>query len=387
MASLFLRMRLVHWIGMALLLVNALAFTDNTVSRVIQFVLIAVLIVHDIDEKRWGVDALSAIARYFQHFADKDLSVKCDVNTSLNAEMGDMVSTIDQFREEIRGALVDIKQVADTNQNVAKKLTDTSKTMGQRITQEVAAVSRAKQYMQEMQGLSQAVTQRADQTNIQVTGANQQLQASRQNIGTMAEMVDEHVRASNDITENFAKLSENALKIKDVLAVINGIADQTNLLALNAAIEAARAGEHGRGFSVVADEVRGLSQSTQNSLTEINEIISAITSAIDLAGKKVEHQKSSLEALKITSSEAADVIVSACDVMQEVAELTGQRSQQGNSNIHSINKKVEEVLVEVDQLAVSTGMSEKDIGYLLTIANDLSATVDSLRNKVAVFKT
>lgn len=99
----------------------------------------------------------------------------------------------------------------------------------------------------------------------------------------------EELAASSQESSTIAQIAAREVNgISDILTVIRRVAKQTNLLGINASIEAARAGEQGRGFSVVAEEVRKLSEESNQSARNIDEMLYKFRESVIRVQKNVE---------------------------------------------------------------------------------------------------
>ncbi len=122
------------------------------------------------------------------------------------------------------------------------------------------------------------------------------------------------------------ELAEETEKIGHVMNEIQGIADQTNLLALNAAIEAARAGEHGRGFSVVADEVRALSNRTHSATEQIKVSVGEIQSTLMALSETMNKGKASADECVNQAKHAERVVNNVYESITMISDLAMQIS-------------------------------------------------------------
>ncbi len=111
-----------------------------------------------------------------------------------------------------------------------------------------------------------------------------------------------------DLNTTIDGVNKMADEITDVLAFIKQIADETKMLGLNAAIEAARAGEAGRGFGVVAEEIRKLSDESKQTVISIRELITEIKNNVaDTVNKSQLNLDASQEQAAATEEISASV--------------------------------------------------------------------------------
>lgn len=315
------------------------ARVDALVFAIFQVVLVSIITVFFIG---FLLKPLSNIMVAMKRLAQGDLTARVKITTNdeisgiangmneVAQNIQDIVTGISKATQQISTEVDEVKVQTESNHQVLNHHRSVTETVVSKIESMNVTVETVAHNASEALSCTQKTNQQTSESKHQV----------KESVVSVNTLLQEITKMENDIQN----MSENAVKIASVLTVIGDIADQTNLLALNAAIEAARAGEQGRGFAVVADEVRALASRTQESTSEINDMLKKLNSGTTSAVSSIENTKTSC--LRVV--EQTNLVDSNLDVMtgsveeinrfnSHISEITTTQSQASNDIRNSMN--------------------------------------------------
>jgi methyl-accepting chemotaxis protein len=300
--------------------------------------------------------------------ADGDLTAQVTVDT--RDEIGQMANAFNEAIARMREAIDALHGNATAIAESSQRLSSVS----QELNGSAAETSNEADYV------STAAEQVARTVDAVAAGTHQMTAAIREISSGASEattVASQAVTATESSNQAVARLSRSSAEIGEVVKVINSIAGQINLLALNATIEAARAGEAGRGFTVVASEVKDLSQETARATEDITARIETI-------------QDDSLAAVKAID-EIGQIVGRINEIQATIASAVEEQSAttnemtRGVDEVASGSSHIADGLVAVVGAAMLTTRSavatERAAGELAGTAAELNAIVQRFRTE------
>ena len=283
---------------------------------------------------------------------DGDLRVRMQVHGAddLAAISTALNTAVAQLRDSMQGVGREGQSLDDTVRSLGSQAAGSLSAVEQQQAQMSQIATAATQMAATAQSVAQSCEQAAQEAGQTREIANQSNQRSARTSASMREL-SERLAGS---AQTLHKLRQQTEQITRVVDVIKGIAEQTNLLALNAAIEAARAGEQGRGFAVVADEVRSLSQRTQNSTAEIAQTVGDLHKVVGQSVAEMEqamHQaEGDVDNVLAMSADLDGIVESVQRVSDRLAQIATAAEQQAatadevSGNIQQVDQAASELL-------------------------------------------
>lgn len=291
--------------------------------------------------------------------SEGDLSKRAEVTPDVFGSMADafnlMADGLSELVKEVKNSADDIGQKSAVVNEIIQKLQKGVEIEKQEMEKVISLIEEA----------SNIATQTSEKTKIATDVSKEALDAITKGNEIVTETINsmQLIRtAVQGINRRMKLLGEKLMEISTISTLISDIANRTNLLALNASIEAARAGESGRGFVVIAEEIRTLSEKTAKSSHSIADIIAGIQEEATAVTRNLEEETNYVEIGTNMVSKTTDIF----------------------ETIDSIIKKIGQIIIEINESAIKQKeITDYEVGSIRDVKSVIEITTritDELTN-------
>lgn len=333
------------------------------------------------------ISIISNLNKHFDAISNGDLTNKYEIKS--NDEIGKLTDNINKMQnflieliKKIMNETGTLEGVVNVLNNYMTKLNNdiegvsaTVQELSAGMEETVASAEEMSATSQEIEKAVRLIAQKSQEGAMQAGEIDKRANEIKGTVVSAKERANNIFINTRDKLEKAIEESKVVEQINILSSTIMQITEETNLLALNAAIEAARAGESGRGFSVVAEEVRGLAEQSKDTVSEIQNITNKVINAVK---NLVENSNNLLDFMSKDVNKDYKTMI-------EVAEKYSEDAKFVDNLVTDFSSTSEELLASLgDVLKIIDGVAQaatEGAGGTADIANKVSDVNDKY-NKI-----
>lgn len=334
-------------------------------------------------------DAITRIVKVLEKTAEGDLTVQMSAKDVMRMdEIGKMAQNVQNVTYSLRDLIGQVNRTATTLGDSAGQLDGMSVQTATTLDEVARAMTDMADSATQQAGETQKVAEEIDKISMRIAQTSEMVEILNANSEQLNELGDNGTNIVQELEEITGKVreeisiiykqtnttNESAQLIRQAVSLIASIAEETNLLSLNASIEAARAGESGKGFAVVAEQIKVLSEQSNKSAEDIEEIVSTLLIDSENAVKTMDAVNSIIEAQNVKIENTKEVFL---DVNRSIRESKTAVDKIANAAVHLENAK-ERVIVAVGNLNVIATDNAAATEETAASTEELTATMDEV---------
>lgn len=326
-------------------------------------------------------DPLNILAHSLDVISTGDFSLKIscklkrrkDELGSISNSMDVMINDLKQMINTVKVEAFSIEEsIEETNRNIIdldnniQKVSETTQKLSSNMEGTAASSEELAATSQEIEKAVRSIAEKSQEGAIHASEIEDRAENTKTNVQIAQKNAVEIFLSTKTDLEKALEASKIVNKINTLSDAIMEITAQTSLLSLNASIEASRAGEAGRGFSVVANEIKNLSEESKVTVIEIQNVTKEVIQSV----KDLSNSANSLLAFMSTDvNNDYETMLNVADKYSEDAKFVNILVTEFSSTSEELLASIEEILKTIDGVAVA---ASEGAGGTVDIANKVS---------------
>ena len=310
--------------------------------------------------------------------SERDLTIRANVTEDATGPVADALNLL---TEETADTLRKVKTVANEVHNASHKVNSHLMSINKLAMKEQERAIETADQMNVMMERLDSISNSAANTNTMADTASESTKLAHESVTDTLEGMSDIRTTVQETGKRIKQLGERSQEISHVIEIIETIAERTTLLALNASMQAVSAGDEGKGFSVIAEEIQRLAESSRESTGQISTLVRNIQQETNTTIETMDKTIEQVVDGSMKAEDAADQMKKVLDTTSELVTAVDEIAIASKDQV-SISKDLKN---KAENILKSTQVTGQELLSLTGLSRNMSDYAQQLVTSVDVF--